>query len=274
MNRSSDFWRWIWVVLLSEGMALKRDIRVGTSGWTYPHWKGVFYPVDCSRSQWLEYYAEHFDTVELNATFYRLPRASTFLGWKRRTPGNFLRTVKASKYITHTKRLKEPKEPLTQFYSAASALEEKLGPILFQLPPSLMFHEGDLHVFCQCVNPSKRHALEVRHPSWISDRCFAILQKYNIAFCIADSAGRYPFHEAVTADFVYIRLHGSRKLYASEYGEEELQEWAHKIEDWQKDTYLYFDNDFEGHAVRNAKRLKDILGLSGDVAAKPATSKR
>jgi len=241
---------------------MEGDIRIGTSGWTYPHWKNLFYPVNWPKSRWLEYYTEHFDTVELNATFYRLPKLKTFENWKARTHDHFLWALKASKYITHTKRLREPAEPLERFYAAASCLKEKLGPILFQLPPSLSFDENEFEDFCQFLNPSQRHTLEVRHPSWISDRLFAILKKYNIAFCIADTAGRYPFHEVATADFVYIRLHGSRKLYASDYSEEELQAWAQKIKEWGKDTYLYFDNDFEGYAVGNAKRLKEILGLS------------
>ena len=241
---------------------MDRQIRVGTSGWTYPHWRNIFYPLACQKSRWLEYYAEHFDTVELNATFYRLPKTKTVEGWKRRTPDFFLWAVKASKYITHTKRLTEPTEPLERFYATALALEEKLGPILFQLPPSLPFDEERFTDFCRCLRPSHRHALEVRHPSWISDRLFAILEEHNMAFCISDTAGRYPCHEAVTADFLYVRLHGSKKLYASDYSEEELQAWAQKIRQWGKDTYLYFDNDFGGYAVRNAKRLKEILGSS------------
>ncbi|NVM21592.1 MAG: DUF72 domain-containing protein [Desulfobacterales bacterium] len=240
---------------------MERNIRIGTSGWNYPHWKELFYPVNCPKSRWLEYYAEHFDTVELNATFYRLPKPKTFENWRRRTPDHFLWAVKANKYITHTKRLKEPKEPLRRLYTAASGLEEKLGPILFQLPPSLAFDEEKFEDFCRSLNLSQRHALEVRHPSWISDRLFAILKKYNIAFCIADTAGRFPYHEVVTSDFIYIRLHGSKKLYASEYSDEEIQGWADKIRKWGKPACIYFDNDFEGYAVKNAKRLKEILAL-------------
>ena len=241
---------------------MKRELRIGTSGWTYDHWKKLFYPENLPKSRRLEYYGKHFDTVELNATFYRLPKPKTFENWKRRTPDYFLWAVKANKYITHTKRLKEPVEALERFYAAASGLEKKLGPILFQLPPSLSFDEKEFNNFCQSLNPSQRHTLEVRHPSWISDRLFSILKKFNIALCIADTAGRYPYHEVVTADFLYIRLHGSKKLYASEYSEGELQAWAEKITGWGKDTYLYFDNDFGGYAVKNAKRLKKILGLS------------
>jgi uncharacterized protein YecE (DUF72 family) len=209
----------------------------------------------------LEYYVQHFDTVELNATFYRLPKPETFENWNARTPDHFLWALKASKYITHTKRLKDPGEPLDRFYTAASGLKEKLGPILFQLPPSLPFDEKEFERFCQSLHRSRRHTLEARHPSWISDRLFAILKNYNIALCIADTAGRYPYHEVVTADFVYVRLHGSTKLYASEYSEGELKTWAEKIKAWGKDTYLYFDNDFSGYAVKNAKRLKEILDL-------------
>ncbi len=238
-----------------------KEIRIGTSGWTYPHWIKLFYPLDWPKSRWLEYYIEHFDTVELNATFYRLPKPKTFENWKARTPDRFIWALKANKYITHIKRLKEPEEPLERFYTAASGLKEKLGPILFQLPPSLSFDEKEFGGFCQSLNPSHRHTLEVRHPSWITDRLFSILKKHNIAFCIADTAGRYPYREVVTADFIYIRLHGSTKLYASDYSEGELQMWAQKIDGWSKETHLYFDNDFGGYAVRNAIRLKEILGV-------------
>ena len=241
---------------------MELNIRIGTSGWTYPHWKEVFYPTGWPKSRWLEYYAQHFDTVELNATFYRLPNLKTFENWKARTPDHFLWALKANKYITHTKRLKEPEESLQRFYTAASGLKEKLGPILFQLPPSLSFDEIVFEDFCQSLNLSQQHTLEVRHPSWISDRLFAILEKHNISFCIADTAGRYPYHEVITADFVYIRLHGSTKLYASDYSEGELQAWAEKIKAWKKETHLFFDNDFGGYAVKNAKRFKEILGLS------------
>jgi uncharacterized protein YecE (DUF72 family) len=200
--------------------------------------------------------------VELNATFYRLPNLKTFENWNVRTPDHFLWAVKANKYITHTKRLKEPAEPLERFYTASSGLKEKLGPILFQLPPSLSFDEEVFQDFCQSLSTSKRHALEVRHPSWICEQVFSILEAYKIAFCVADTAGRYPFHEVVTTDFVYIRLHGSQKLYASDYSTKELETWAKKITAWNRDAYVYFDNDFGGHAVKNARQLKEILGLN------------
>jgi uncharacterized protein YecE (DUF72 family) len=235
--------------------------RIGTSGWGYPHWKRIFYPSDVARSKWLDFYGNHFDTVEVNATFYRLPGAKTFHEWYRRTPENFLWSVKASKYLTHTKRLKDPEEPLSRLYEAAQGLKEKLGPILFQLPPSLSFDRDLFISFCESLGRSNRHVLEIRHKSWIHHSVFEILKENNIAFCISDTAGRYPYHEEITADFLYIRLHGSQKLYASEYSEAELQAWARKIRDWSMDTYAYFDNDFQGYAVENAKRLKKILSI-------------
>lgn len=238
---------------------MKYQIKIGTSGWTYPHWQDIFYPPDCPKAKWLEFYAEHFTTVELNASFYRLPQAKTFENWRLRTPHNFLWAVKASRYITHVKRLKEPKESLEKFYQTIAGLQEKLGPILFQLPPGLSFDENTFGRFCHSLDPALCHVLEVRNQTWINDKVFSILKDHNIAFCIADSAGRYPCHEMMTADFVYVRLHGSQKLYASKYSENELQAWAGKIRKWDKKTYIYFDNDFGGYAVINAKRLKEIL---------------
>jgi uncharacterized protein YecE (DUF72 family) len=199
--------------------------------------------------------------VELNASFYRLPNPTTFQNWKTKTPDNFLWAVKASKFITHTKRLQNPAEPLDRLYSLTAGLGEKLGVILFQLPPTLPFDEKIFRDFCESLDPKVRHALEIRHPSWINNQAFGILTEFNIALCVSDTAGRYPSSEIITADFAYIRLHGSRKLYASEYSEEELRTWAEKVDVWNKDAFIFFDNDYEGHAVKNAKRLKEMLGV-------------
>lgn len=234
-------------------------VHIGTSGWTYGHWKGIFYPEDQPKARWLEYYAREFDTVELNATFYRLPNKTTFEKWFKRTPEGFLWSLKASRYITHVKRLKDVREPLDRFYHSASRLGSKLGPLLFQLPPSLTYDAHLMESFLARLDPSFRHAVEIRHSSWLTSEFFTQLQHKNTAFCISDTAGRYPYQEEITADFVYIRLHGSRKLYASEYTKEELEIWAKKIQDWGRETFVYFDNDFGGYAVRNAKMLKKLL---------------
>jgi len=238
---------------------MKPEIRIGTSGWNYPHWKGLFYPTDHQKTKWLEFYSLGFNTVEVNATFYRLPQKKTFRDWRLRTPDHFLWAVKGNRYITHIKRLCKVEEGLERFYDAVSVLGDKLGPILFQLPPSLSFDEELFKRSCLSLKPEHRHALEVRHPSWIDGRFFHMLDENNIAFCISDTAGRYPYSEAITSDFIYIRLHGSKKLYASEYSAMELNAWAEKICNWNRDTFVYFDNDFEAYAVRNAARLKEIL---------------
>ncbi len=240
---------------------MRARYRIGTSGWNYRHWKELFYPPNIHVSKWLDFYASHFDTVEVNATFYRLPKPATFDRWYQNTPEGFLWAVKASKYITHAKRLQDSEEPLQRLYNAAKRLKEKLGPILFQLPPTLSF-DRDLFVsFCGNLDQSCKHVLEVRHPSWIDEGVFGLLKDNNIAFCLSDTAGRYPYHEVVTADFLYVRLHGSKKLYASEYSEEELQAWALKVKKWGINTYLYFDNDYSGFAIRNASRLEEILTI-------------
>ncbi|MBW2029026.1 MAG: DUF72 domain-containing protein [Deltaproteobacteria bacterium] len=235
--------------------------RIGTSGWNYRHWREVFYPRGVPQARWLEYYAGHFDTVEVNATFYRLPPHRTFENWYEKTPDTFLWSVKGSKYITHTRRLVEPPEPLERLYNGVECLRQKLGPILFQLPPSLSFDRSLFESFCRHLRPSFQHALEVRNATWLVEEAFRVMEQFNIAFCISDTAGRYPYHEAVTADFLYVRLHGSKKLYASCYSEEELGDWAKKIRGWGKRAFVYFDNDFEGFAVKNAARLKELLGL-------------
>ena len=151
--------------------------RIGTSGWNYSHWKETFYPPQVPVSKWLDFYADHFDTVEVNATFYRLPKPDTFDNWYKKTPNDFLWAVKASKYITHTKRLKDCKEPLERLYHSARRLREKLGPILVQLPPNLSFDTERLAQFCKNLEPSCRHALEIRHPSWINTHVFDILKE-------------------------------------------------------------------------------------------------
>jgi len=236
-------------------------IYIGTSGWTYSHWKGVFYPADFFERKWLEYYAKHFDTVELNASFYRLPRAQTFINWRERTPENFLFAVKASRFITHVKRLNDCKEPWEVFISRVKKLKEKLGPILFQLSPSMKVDIKRLESFLKILPKDYRYAVEPRHESWFDEEIYKILKKYNVALCIADSP-EFPTAEVVTADFIYIRFHGGKILYGSRYNKKEMQEWAQKIKKWTKaglDVHAYFNNDASGYAVENAEELKKLL---------------
>lgn len=236
-------------------------IFVGTSGWQYSHWKEIFYPHNLRYSEWLIFYSNHFNTVEINVTFYRDVRISTFQKWYLSVNRDFIFSLKLSRQITHFKRLKVEKDILDSFIERASALKEKLGVILIQLPPSLKFDRDLIDEFFCLLDKRFNYAIEVRNNTFINDGFFQNLKKNNIAFCIADSAGRYPYYEVITADFVYIRLHGSQRLYASEYSEEELAKWAEKIKNWGKITYVYFDNDYKGYAVKNALRLKELLAV-------------
>ncbi len=242
-------------------------ILIGTSGYNYPHWwGGVFYPSDLPQRKWLEFYSEHFDTVELNVSFYRLPGKEIFEGWYRKTPKNFIFAVKGSRYITHMKRLKECRDPLVLFFENASALKEKLGVVLWQLPPRFKFQKERLEEFCVLLSTlprskAVRHAFEFRDHSWFSNEAFRILEEFHFAFCIAHGSGLPPV-ERVTSDFVYLRFHGGEVLYASNYSDEELGKWAEKIRTWEKKkkwVFTYFNNDAYGFAVRNALTLKKIV---------------
>jgi uncharacterized protein YecE (DUF72 family) len=234
-------------------------IFIGTSGWNYDHWKGTFYPVNRPKSKWLAYYTGIFSTVEVNATFYRHMKPSTFEKWRDSTPEGFVWAVKANRYITHIKRLQEVSDSLDMFFQSVSLLEEKLGVVLFQLPPSLAFDSCVFDAFCAQLPKKYRYSLEARHSSWTSDEALASLEKTGIAWCISDTAGRYPYLEAVTSDFIYIRLHGSKELYASDYTQHELESWVEKIQAWNRDAYIYFDNDYMGHAPKNALMLKEMF---------------
>lgn len=235
------------------------QIRVGTSGWNYGHWVGPFYPEGLAKARWLEHYSSTFETVEVNATFYRSMRPSTFEKWRMATPDGFVWAVKANRYITHIKRLEEVSDSLVAFLESLEPLGEKLGPVLFQLPPSLVFDQVRVQSFLSLLPEGMRCVIEARNTSWTGAVALDCLKENDIAWCISDTAGRYPYLEALTADFAYIRLHGSRKLYSSCYTDEELQAWAERIRAWGVDSYVYFDNDFMGHAPQNALRLRELL---------------
>ncbi len=238
---------------------------IGTSGFSYSHWKGIFYPEDLSSSKFLEFYAKNFDTVEMNSTFYHIPRDSTIRNWTKKTPENFVFSVKASKFITHIKRLKEAEESVEKFLQKAELFGNKLGVILFQLPPSLKKDTVLLSEFIGTLDKNKKYAFEFRHKTWLSDDVYEILKKNNIAFCISDTP-RYPYAEVITADFSYVRLHGHTKLYASEYTKEQLKHYAKLVSENNKkgiSFYVYFDNDFYGYAVKNALELKNLIQKPG-----------
>lgn len=251
-------------------------VYVGTSGWVYPDWTGKFYPADLAQRKWLEYYSQHFKTVEVNATFYRQMKQSTFENWVKTVPFDFIFSVKASRFITHIKRLKPADDSLVRFIESVSFLDKKLGPILFQLPPRLKIDTKKLEIFfseLRAQNLRLKAAFEFRDRSWFDDAIYQILKKHNAALVISESGGhptsprelrgaRWPSEEVITADFTYIRFHGEGGSYASKYTDDELAEWAAKIKKWQKqgvDVYAYFNNDVAGFAVENAKTLAGLL---------------
>lgn len=240
---------------------------VGTSGYSYPHWKEVFYPPDLRQSKWLSYYAEKFPIVELNVTFYRLLPEKTFAGWYEKTPDNFKFVTKGSRLITHLKKLLEVEEPLKEFFSRLSSLQEKLEVVLWQLPPSLKANTLLLEDFCQLVkeNSFVRQAFEFRHHSWFDGGVAKVLRKFGFASCVAHS-NRWPTGEMFTANFVYLRFHGGTILYGSNYSDEELVYWAEKIKHWLDegyDVYAFFNNDAYGYAVANALKLQELVGVEG-----------
>jgi uncharacterized protein YecE (DUF72 family) len=243
------------------------DIRIGTSGWHYEDWSGLFYPSELPKSRWLEYYCGHFDTVEINNTFYHLPKEKTFENWRKQAPKNFLFTVKASRYITHIKRLKEPQEPLETFLGRAKKLQKHLGPVLYQLPPGFHKDLDRLKDFLQALSairvadlPKKRIAIfEFRHESWFSQDTYKLLSEFNAAFCIHDLVG-IPTPRVITSDIIYVRFHGPTGKYAGNYSKSALRNWAKWLKDnlqHKKAVYAYFNNDYHAYAVYNAKTLKE-----------------
>jgi uncharacterized protein YecE (DUF72 family) len=234
---------------------------IGTSGWHYDHWRDRFYPRTLSKKKWLDFYAGHFTTVELNNTFYRLPSEAAFTAWYESSPADFTFAVKVSRFITHIKRLKGTEEAVERFIERVRILGEKLGPLLYQLPPNMPRRDETLEVFLSALPRGLKHVVEFRHQSWLDERVFEILHKYNIGFCAFDMPSvSCPL--VATADFAYVRFHGSSELYASFYSDEELAGWAKRLADLAvnlKGAYIYFNNDFEAFAVRNAETLRGYL---------------
>ncbi|TDT41444.1 uncharacterized protein YecE (DUF72 family) [Halospina denitrificans] len=241
-------------------------IHIGTSGWRYGHWQGPFYPQGCHEEDWLRYYATRLGTVEINNTFYQLPSAAALVQWRKAVPEGFRFAVKASRYITHMKKLKDPEEGVPNFLNRIRYLEDRLGPVLFQLPPRWRVNPGRLEAFLKSLDPELHYAFEFRDPSWHTASVYDLLHQYRAAFCIYDLAGqRAP--EVVTTDFVYVRLHGPDDAYEGCYGRQVLDEWKQRLVGWAdegKSVYVYFDNDAHGYAASNAEQLQALI--AGDTA--------
>lgn len=265
--------------------------RVGISGWTYPPWRGDFYPAKLPHNQELAYAASKLNSIEINGSFYSLQRPTSYVKWREETPADFVFTLKGGRFITHMKRLLDTEHTLPNFFgSGVLVLGPKLGPVLWQLPPNFQFEPARIERFLQILPRTTgeaaylarhhderlngrawtgterdrplRHALEVRHASFVSDRFLELLRHYCVAAVIADTAGKWPQFDTVTADFVYLRLHGASELYVSGYTEDELQRWADRLRRWQAgglDAFVYFDNDVKVRSPYDAMRLAEIL---------------
>jgi uncharacterized protein YecE (DUF72 family) len=241
-------------------------IWVGTSGYVYRHWrKGVFYPPGLKVRDELAHYAAHFPTVELNNPFYRLPTGEMFARWREVTPDGFEFAVKASRYITHIKRLRDPADELELLMSRARELGPKLGPVLFQLPPNQQLDLGRLQAFLPLLGPEQKWVVEFRHPSWHSREVYRALAQHDVALCIPVGGGLHP-DRVTTAAFSYIRMHRGEEP-GGGFTAEELQGWAGQVRALAsvgKDVYIYFNNDWEGYAIRDAKALQQLLSRSNE----------
>lgn len=233
---------------------------IGTSGWNYDHWRDVFYPRGLPTSEWLDFYARHFDTVEINFSFYRLPERRTFEKWRGQSPEGFTFAVKASRFLTHIKKLKDPKEPLERVIGNARGLGGKLGPILYQLPPRWKVNLDRLRDFLALLPSDVCHVMEFRDPSWLIDDVFDLLQKHSVAYCIMSAPG-LPQVMNITAPFAYIRMHSGGIGTEGCYEEAQLRWWAKQVMSFlqKADVYVYFNNDYKGFAVQNARRLLQLV---------------
>jgi uncharacterized protein YecE (DUF72 family) len=232
---------------------------IGTSGWHYDDWQGSFYPEGLPRSAWLGFYSQRFRTVELNNTFYRLPTEKAFHNWYSVSPDDFIFAVKVSRFITHIKRIKDCQEPLHNFLSRAGILNNKLGPLLYQLPPSLQRDDSLLESFLIILPRGLRHVFEFRHDSWLEEDVFDLLRRYRAGLCVFDMPGvKFPL--VTTSDFGYIRFHGSSGLYRSCYTDAELLDWATRVKSLSVSrVYIYFNNDEKAYAVQNAQTMARLL---------------
>jgi uncharacterized protein YecE (DUF72 family) len=236
-------------------------VRIGTSGWEYDHWRDSFYPRDLPRERWLEHYAERFETVELNASFYRLPAARTFDRWQARVPSDFRFAVKGSRYLTHLRRLNQPEEPLERLWARARRLGDRLGPMLYQLPPRWLPNPDRLAAFLGALPRDQDQAIEFRDRRWYRADIIELLERAGVALCLHDMAGSAP-EPVPVGRFVYLRFHGAGTRYGGRYPDVAIDAWSERIAGWaatSRPVWAYFNNDAGGHAVRDADRLRSAV---------------
>jgi uncharacterized protein YecE (DUF72 family) len=240
---------------------MQATIHIGTSGWHYRHWRGIFYPDRLKTREWLAYYAEHFDCVEVNSTFYRMPEREVIAGWRDSVPSEFVFAVKAPRRITHFKKLKNCGGELNDFFGRLEAFGNSLGPVLFQLPPRWRCNARRLEHFLDELPPNQRLVFEFRDPTWHNDEVYGLLASRSVAFCIFDGGGTTTPMIA-EGDLVYIRLHGPGTAHTGTYRAPGLRNWVDRAQGWNrasKDVFLFFDNDERGYAIKNGARAIGLL---------------
>jgi uncharacterized protein YecE (DUF72 family) len=238
-------------------------VRIGTSGWVYNHWRDIFYPAELKQAGWFAFYSQKFNTVEINNSFYRLPSAEMFAAWREQAPPGFLYAVKASRFLTHLKKLKDPEPALKSFFDNTAQLGEKLGPVLYQLPPHWHANLPRFESFLAALPQGYLHVVEFRDPSWLVEDVFRLMEQYQVSHCLHDMRPlEIPLR--ITGPIVYIRFHGDPQ-HAGDYPRNSLDIWAHRINDWRQhgDVYAYFNNDVSGYALKNAQELKRLLQFEG-----------
>ncbi|MCF0069162.1 DUF72 domain-containing protein [Dyadobacter sp. CY261] len=252
-------------------MKVERNIHIGTSGWSYKHWKGIFYPNNMKSAEYLTFYARHFPVSEINNSFYKLPTKDIAEKWVESVPDGFLFCPKMSRYLSHLKKLHDPQEPLERFFGIFGPLKKHLGPILIQLPANSRFSSGVAGPFYEETDRYKgfRFALEVRHPSWFSEESIALMKKHGITL-VFSQAETFPYHEEITAKDIYLRFHGPSSLYSSPYSDEVLEEYAEKFTEWADQghhVWAFFNNDVGGHALNNARKLQELVNTKIQIPA-------
>lgn len=243
---------------MQQSIVSLQPIHVGCSGWVYRHWKGGFYPADLPQKRWFERYAGIFDTVEINASFYRVPLASTFHGWRDKAPAGFRYAVKVNRFITHMKKLMDCEQPLADFIALARPLGDSLGPLLYQLPPSLHKDSGRLEAFLQRLPADLEHVVEFRHPSWYDEQVLALLDRFGVGFVAHDLVGLVSPRWA-SGRTAYVRFHGTGGKYRGRYGDAQIRDWARWLLDQRlagRSAWAYFNNDIGGDAIQDALALK------------------
>lgn len=234
-------------------------LRIGTSGWHYKHWLGRFYARDLPAIEMLSHYVKYFDTVEINNSFYALPKETTVKNWRSKVPENFCFAVKGSRYLTHMKKLKDPEEGIEKLFGVFQHMGEKLGPVLFQLPPHFKNNPSRLESFLTALPPKHRYVMEFRDPTWHNEEIYDILRQHQTAFCIYDRGG-FVSPMTLTTNFTYVRFHGAATD-GGNYTQKVLVDWAIRMREWQdlERIFVYFNNDWEGYAINNALTLKELV---------------